>query len=58
MNKDTIEVPKEVLLDLFTVVNVLIEVVAKHPPTDGELEILKYCTKVMNSINEQLNNSL
>jgi hypothetical protein len=60
--KDTITIPKDVLLDLVNVAMVLTRLLNQSllavPPTDEQINTLKYANKIIIQINQSLKETL
>jgi len=60
--KDTITIPKDVLLDLVNVAMVLTRLLNESllavPPTDEQINTLKYTNKTIQQINQSLKETL
>ena len=60
--KDTITIPRDALLDLINVAMVLTRLLNESllsvPPTDEQINTLKYANKTITQINQSLNETL
>ena len=60
--KDTVTIPRDALLDLINVAMVLTRLLNESilvvPPTDEQINTLKYAVKTITQINQSLNETL